>query len=458
VLLVDIPSSPGWNTDPRLADISRQKARLENLSYSQPYARQFAGRQYGYGILSISRFIKDLDVAVDYIDIESLKNEADPTILQTADVALIGLNFCTAESAVIDLAREVKRWNSDCAVVVGGQHATYRARELLEQSPHIDMVVKGEGEIPVRELMKYPELFYQMPGTVVRVDDEIVDHGFAPILAGSAILYPDYELLRKPLDQYGLRMVTQRGCLKPEPISCVFCAEKAFFRKPRMRTIESIRDELDYLSQNIKIRPAHIHIADSIFPSRAKRTKDLCREMQSFTDAFEFSCNLYASSLSEDMLQAMREANFTRLFVGLEDPSTKILKRMKKGIELADVLKTLEKTKRLGFQTAVYTVFGLPGSTAKSLAIHTERIAKLVTDGLVDEVFDAMYVPTPGSDSFNNPRLYNMEIIEEDFSKHHRQGWPVYRLRGLSAEDLAEGYLEFRRAIVAAYMHRGLET
>ena len=66
---------------------------------------------------------------------------------------LIGISVWTAYAAsAFHVARICKAVDPACPVVAGGPHATVKAEEVLMVCPAIDYVVRGEGELTMREL------------------------------------------------------------------------------------------------------------------------------------------------------------------------------------------------------------------------------------------------------------------------------------------------------------------
>lgn len=52
------------------------------------------------------------------------------------------------------MAKIVKEKCPQTFITLGGFTASYFAQEIMENYPFIDSIIKGEGEIPIRELAK----------------------------------------------------------------------------------------------------------------------------------------------------------------------------------------------------------------------------------------------------------------------------------------------------------------
>lgn len=69
-------------------------------------------------------------------------------------VILLSLHWNQQTRPVIDLAERVKRWRPEAKVVLGGLTASVFAREAAGALPFVDAVVRGDGEEPVRQLLR----------------------------------------------------------------------------------------------------------------------------------------------------------------------------------------------------------------------------------------------------------------------------------------------------------------
>ena len=87
-------------------------------------------------------------------------------------------------------------------------------------------------------------------------------------------------------------------------------------------------------------------------------------------------------------------------------------------------------------------MIGLPHETHDT-ARDTVTFAKyLKEENLVDKISVSILVPYPGSDIFNNPKKYGINILTKNWSKYNEQGFPVIETESLSAKDIHEYYKE----------------
>ena len=95
-----------------------------------------------------------LDVEIIHIDLEVGKTIDE--ILDFAQVDMVGFdNHWVNESVVVmETAELIKKINPEIFVVIGGFTASLFAGEILADFPQIDAVIKGDGEVPIVELVR----------------------------------------------------------------------------------------------------------------------------------------------------------------------------------------------------------------------------------------------------------------------------------------------------------------
>jgi radical SAM superfamily enzyme YgiQ (UPF0313 family) len=121
-----------------------------------------------------------------------------------------------------------------------------------------------------------------------------------------------------------------RGC----PFTCEFCdIIELYGRVPRTKTNAQILAELKAL-HDLGYR-GHVDFVDDNFIGNKKNIRTLMPELKAWLEAheypFEFSTEASINLADDDdMLQAMKQANFFAVFVGIESPDPETLVQMRK--------------------------------------------------------------------------------------------------------------------------------
>jgi len=248
--------------------------------------------------------------------------------LRWADVVLTG-GMLVQEPSIHEIlarARELGR-----RTVLGGPACTTSPQRFDDA----DCLFLGEAEGRVDALLAAIEA---RPGSprVVRAS------GARPALHEAPV--PRFDLLQ--MRQYrSMCIQTSRGC----PFTCEFCdITEIFGRVPRVKQPAQVVAELEALHE--LGHRGEVFVVDDNFIGNKKAVRPVLSELARwqaragypFTFYTEASLNLAAD---ESLVEAMREAGFTSVFIGIETPDADALrktgKRQNVGIDVRDAVDRL---------------------------------------------------------------------------------------------------------------------
>ncbi len=202
--------------------------------------------------------------------LESVVKSFKPHI---AGATAVTMTFDHASQVLKDL----KAINPEILTVMGGPHVTFRARETLEEFPGLDVVVLGEGEKTLVDLMHTVDKSQDLSrvnGIAYRKGSEIratAERKFIKNL--DALPFPARHLL--PLGRYRalgmpMTLTTSRGC----PYKCIFCVgRKMGGARVRYHSADRVAAELAYLA---KLQFHQVNIADDLFTAHQKHCLAVC--------------------------------------------------------------------------------------------------------------------------------------------------------------------------------------
>ena len=140
------------------------------------------------------------------------------------------------------MIQEVKKVFPSVKILIGGPHISSIKEDVFKECPAIDFAIVLEGEYSLVELCKGVP-FSEIAGLIYRVDSEILFSAPAKFIPDLDCLdfpkYADFELHRYG---YGIGIVSSRGC----PYSCIYCSCNVIGKKIRLRSAQSVVDEIDY--------------------------------------------------------------------------------------------------------------------------------------------------------------------------------------------------------------------
>lgn len=275
-----------------------------------------------------------------------------------------------------DVAAIAKRACPEVPVVVGGADATAEAAELVED-PHIDLVVRGEGERVLIGLLEALEregaLPMDLPGTTIGThDNPLADHigdlDTLPFPARDLLPMDAYHEDQRPIMPYAKRrpigfMMSSRGC----PYKCIFCSTRNVWTGWRPRSPGNVVDEIEVLVKEYGVR--EVAFLDDSFIVKPERVRRICDEIQSrkLDIAWSVPVGLTVWRVDTDTLRAMRDCGFYRACFPIESGDPEMLKYIRKPVDLDRVLETIRACHDLGIWTYGNFLIGFPEQTPESV-------------------------------------------------------------------------------------------
>lgn len=365
-----------------------------------------------------------------------------------------GIIGITAVSATIDstlfMAQQAKLLFPEVRIVLGGPHASYEWKPLLEQNPWIDFVVLGEGEVPFPRLVERvaagwnePIDFSDVPGIAWRNRaGEAVASGWCHGLDDlDQISFPDdrADLLNAGDYEFGYpRILTGRGC----PFKCSFCSTATFTgRHVRQRRISKVVDEVLFYWRTYGTR--HVTFDDDIFTVRRKRTLELCTALSTAECAgqIEWGCNTRMDCIDEELIDAMHRAGCRWILFGIESGDAQVQQRFGKGRR--SLIRFREKLEHLiarGIEPQLNFILGLPGEDRASLRQILFLIAGLHPLSCTFNFLN-VFPGTPLADQMDD---LGIRLVGPSAKDRYSLTAPTLSTPTMSTEEQVAAYLELQ--------------
>jgi anaerobic magnesium-protoporphyrin IX monomethyl ester cyclase len=284
------------------------------------------------------------------------------------DAVLFGHSGSTSGHPVIaEVACAIAGVLPAARIVYGGVFPTYHWREILEQEPHVDAIVRGEGEETARALMAAFEA--QSPlggvrGIAYRINGKPFATPPATVIGDLDAYRIGWELIDHTRYSYwgGLRAVVvqfSRGC----PHLCSYCGQRGFWTRWRHRDPVRFAAELARLYREHGVRV--INFADEN-PTVSKKA------WRSFLEALiaeNVPLILVGSTRADDivrdadMLHLYKRAGWVRFLLGLENTDARTLNLIRKGADVATDRKAIRLLRRHGIISMATWVVGFEEET-----------------------------------------------------------------------------------------------
>ncbi|MEU9047343.1 MULTISPECIES: KedN5 family methylcobalamin-dependent radical SAM C-methyltransferase [unclassified Kitasatospora] len=292
------------------------------------------------------------------------------------------------------LAETFKQVNPKGIVVFGGNHVSNQAERTLRQWPEVDVIVNGEGELTIVDLVSriadggdlaevegisYRDALGSVRTTAERARIDDLDIIPSPVLSGVLPLHDDNGAFR-----YDVALLeTNRGC----PYHCSFCYwGGAVGQRVRSFSRERLRAELDALA---RAKAETVVLCDAnfgILRSDLEFVEDLVevRRCYGYPRALETSWAKNKSKTFYEIVDIMRRegirSSFTLALQTLSDDALATMNR--KNMKINAWKDLTERLSADGMDIYAELIWGAPGETPESflegydeLAQHVSRIA-----------------------------------------------------------------------------------
>lgn len=310
-------------------------------------------------------------------------------------------------------------------VVLGGPHVSSLPDKILINFRNADFAVRGEGERPLKQLvhcLSSGRDFSQIPGLIYRKEGKVfVNEVYFPEnieeygIPAWDIIKPKEYFKHVGLGSDTVPVFFSRGC----PFQCTFCAAKVTSgQQLRRRSLDHIFFELNLLQKEYGIN--RFVIEDEGFGVNKKFIMGFCQRVlkDNVNAVFALGVGMRLDIIDEELLKIMKKAGFEKTIVlGIESGSERILKLMKKQINLNMVREKVNLMNKMGFEPNGYFIVGYPTETRFDI----EKTVKFALSLKIREASFTAFQPLPATEATNQliekgelPRDYDFSVLAQN--------------------------------------------
>ena len=330
--------------------------------------------------------------AVGVMTDEFLDHCADATDWSSYD--LVGFSLTIAQTAAsMALAQRIKARYPDVTIVFGGTScAGPMGVAIAKACPHVDVVVRAEGELVLGELvdrLSQRRDWRDLPHLVWRTGPEVITSGpgdqpvfRSPELPSRELDYDDYFArisgrgIAGKVDVW-LPFESSRGCWYGEKAQCRFCGLHEIMSY-RSWSPGAVMAELDRLAERYGIgrffsvdliMPKDFY--SSFLPALAGKNGRNGKK-RPWTLFYEIKANV-----GEAEVRALAEAGVRWIQPGIESLDDRILRGMRKGVHSAANVALLRLCAENGVRVTWNIISGLPGEEPQWYLDLARRVRSL---------------------------------------------------------------------------------
>jgi len=412
--------------------------------------------------LNMSAFLTSHDIPNGIVEIkepsrkgifsEQEYNTAVVKKLRERGCKYIGLSTYTTDYTFTgNLIRKIRHELPDATIILGGVHVTLRPQDPFTSGLPVDIVVLGEGEYPLLDIVRGELPLDEIKGICFLKDGALTrneprplseDLKHLPIPAYDKIDMDFYLRPRKAGIRYlvmsCVHIFTGFGC----PFSCTFCASASLYKAlgsqkvVRYKTIDQVLQEIRYLKEHYGVES--LDILDDTFTLNRNRVLEFCQRYSDEGMRMPWAAETRANLVTEDLVRSMRECGCCQLDFGVEAATQEALDRIKKGITIEDTCRAFDICRREGMRTGANVLLNTNGETENDVKVMKGFLKKiraevyymcLTVPFLGTEIYDTHVKPALTIDEYDlfaNPYLYG--TITDPRFRLSRHNLPIEKI------------------------------
>ncbi len=333
------------------------------------------------GLEYIAANMKDLVGKVTLLDLRYERVYQDPKALSKfirneIDLLCVSIPWESRFEKVCDFVSQLP---PEVCTVVGGHKATEEVEHLFDRCPNIDLIVRGEGEEIIQQIVTGVP-YKDIRGLSYRANGGVVHNEIHPLPDITRISFPDRSLRKH--DYYLFKddirlsrhtfdtVLATRGC----PFKCKFCTfslnplgqKRSYTERP----VESVIEELKTVTADVVL------FSDDNFFTNPKRSEQLCDLMieNRIKKVFVAQTRIDIAKHPR-VLNKAEKAGFKIFLIGIESPHDRILKQLDKGITQQQVRDAFAVLTQYDIYLHGYFIYGNIGETEEEM-LYIPKFAK----------------------------------------------------------------------------------
>ena len=375
----------------------------------------------GEALDAVSPYPDRGDFMVQGLTLDEIVLKIDPD----ADVIGISCMFSTLWPLTHRVAQAVREKFPEALLVLGGEHGTAVPDHVLTTSP-FDVVVLGEGEETFVELLRARRAgrpLSEVKGIAFREGGRVVSTGLSARRRDvDTIPLPEWDAF--PIQEYITRhqtnginlgrsmpMLGTRGC----PFQCTFCSNPGMWTQRWIaRDPRRLADEIELYVR--KYRVSNFDFQDLTAIVKRQWIVDFCRELidRNLNITWQMPSGTRAEVFDAEVADLLYRSGCRALAFAPESGSKKILKAVKKQVDLDHMLEAMRAAVKRGLKLSCFIVIGFPDDTPATLRQTLGLIRRMAVLGVYD-VAVSKFVPYPGSELFRRLQREGKINLDDEF-------------------------------------------
>jgi radical SAM superfamily enzyme YgiQ (UPF0313 family) len=354
------------------------------------------------GLMYLSAVLEQKGIDVVIVNYASLSIQDALNKLPEAE--FYGMTVTSMELPLAnEFAQGIKRKYPKSKVALGGPGTV---TDEFVNWQFIDMICKGEGEETIMDMLgstNGKRIYHGKPIKDLNALPLPARHMMKDSLGGNIFAFKKNYKKKK-----STQILTSRGC----PFKCAFCANPSLtFGGVRYRSTNSVIEEIKAILNMYDIY--QFRIADDMFTSNKRRLLDITSKMAELGIIYRISARV--KPFDKEMATALYDSGCREISFGVESFDNEVLQVLRKQATAEDAARAIDICNEVGLVGRVLLMIKTPGQTDKTVPRNIRWLERLSYPAVSCTTF----VPMPGSDIWDNPGKYGIEILSRNLRDYN---------------------------------------
>jgi radical SAM superfamily enzyme YgiQ (UPF0313 family) len=357
------------------------------------------------GILAVATPLLRAGYEVCIIDSTITPNFRQRVISEMQDAICLAVSLVTGPMIreTVEIAKAVKARYPNKPVILGGWHPSLLPDQTLA-AECVDIVVKGQGEDALLEIVQHIEAGESMkgiPGVGYKEDGGImfnVPRPLKPIreLPPKAYHLADFDAYQRVCGRRWAMYTSSLAC----PYNCAYCTNDGLYgRKWNALEADQVVEETTDLVTRYGL--SLLWIVDDNFMVDRNRVvqiaEGLVRTGVQFEWSIQASTNL-VTRFTVDELKLLKRAGLSQVSQGADSGSLKVMHLMNKDFQkLETIYEAADKLSQAGIRPSFNMIFGFPGEGEPERRESIQLIMNVCRRYPGAEFWTNIFTPYPGA-------------------------------------------------------------
>jgi len=400
------------------------QANVDEFFSFTKYAEQIAT-----SASSFNQIAEFLNYAPTLIEDEMLAILEERIQRHAPDLVCFTIPFPGNLFAALRCSQFIKQFYPAIRVAFGGGYCNTELRSLEDPRifEFIDFISLDDGEGPLLKIVEYIEgkvdinqlerTFVLEKSRVVYKDklpNTIFHHKHLPAPNYSGLPFEKYlsfldvvnPMHRMWTDERWNKLTISHGCYWKQ---CSFCdVTLDYIGNYQNTTAEDLVDKIEKIIKDTNI--TGFHFVDEAAPPKMLRALSE-KLIERNVDITWWTNIRFEKTFDAELCQLMAKSGCIAVTGGLEVASDRLLEKMKKGVDIAQVTRVTHAFSQQGIMTHAYLMYGFPSQTEQETIDSLEVVRQLFEKNCIQSAFWHQFTTTVHSPVGQNPDDFGINII-----------------------------------------------